>query len=133
MRDNKWLENLFDDLWERHFSDVTRLNEIEVKFSRNAKTRLGSIRMTRDKKKSVILMNGIFKDPLIPAQVVEAVLAHEIVHYIHGFCSPLKQKYRHPPRGGVVKKEMIARGLEHQYRIEKAWTRDNFRNEVLPK
>jgi len=126
MRDQSWLQNMFEELWERHFSDVSRLNDIEVKFSRNARTRLGSIRMTRDKKKSRILINGLFKDPLIPTQVVEAVLAHEIVHYVHGFSSPLKQKYRHPHRGGVVKHEMIARGLEHQYRVEKSWTKENW-------
>ncbi len=130
VRDNIWLNNLLEDMWGEYFSDVPRPNEVEVKFSRKAKTRLGSIRMTRDKKKSTILMNGWFKDPLIPAQIVEAVLAHEICHYVHGFCSPLKRKYRHPHRGGVVRKEMEARGLLHQYRLEKSWTKDNWRKLV---
>ncbi|OIP81949.1 hypothetical protein COW94_02150 [Candidatus Peregrinibacteria bacterium CG22_combo_CG10-13_8_21_14_all_44_10] len=130
MRDNKWLENLFDEMWEKYFFDVRRANQIEVKFSRKARTRLGSIRMTRDKKKSIILLNGLFRDSLIPTQVVEGVLAHEIVHYAHGFCSPLKRQHRHPHKGGVVKNEMVSRGLEHQYRIEKAWTKDNFVKEV---
>ncbi|EKD64196.1 MAG: hypothetical protein ACD_51C00050G0002 [uncultured bacterium] len=130
MRDNKWLNNLFEEMWGRYFADVRRENGIEVKFSRVSKTRLGSIRMTRDKRKSVILINGLFKDPLIPAQVVEGILAHEIVHYVHGFCSPLKRKHRHPHQGGVVKAEMLERGLAHQYRVEKKWTKANWRNEI---
>ncbi|EKD47767.1 MAG: hypothetical protein ACD_65C00296G0004 [uncultured bacterium] len=127
MRDNKWLSDLLSDLWDRYFFDVEKGNILEVKFSRVARTRLGSIRMTRDKRKSVVLINGVFKDPLIPAEVVEAVLAHELVHYVHGFCSPLKRQYRHPHRGGVVRNEMIRRGLVHQYRVEKAWTKKSFR------
>ena len=130
MRNQKWLQNLLEEMWEKYFSDVEPLNQVEVKFSRVAKTRLGSIRMKRDKKSSVILINGLFQDPLIPRQVVEGVLAHEIVHYVHGFSSPLKQKFRHPHRGGVVKKEMFARGLEHQYRVEKQWTKANWRKEI---
>lgn len=130
MRDQIWLQDIFNKMWEEYFHDVPRVNKIEVKFSRKAKTRLGSIRMSRDKKKSTILLNGIFQDPLIPTQVVEAVLAHEIVHYVHGFCSPLKRQYRHPHKGGVVKHEMVARGLEHQYRVEKSWTKENWRKLV---
>jgi hypothetical protein len=117
-------------MWKNHFSDVPLHNEISVKFSRFSKTRLGSIRMTRDKKQSVILINGVFRDPLIPVQVVEAVLAHEIVHYVHGFCSPLKRVHRHPHRGGIVKNEMIERGLRHQYEIERRWTKNSWRGMV---
>lgn len=127
MRDQEWLQNLFDEMWEKHFSDVLVRNKILVKFSRVSKTRLGSIRMTRDKKQSVILMNGIFRDFSIPVQIVEAVLAHEIVHYVHGFCSPLARKHHHPHRGGIVKEEMIARGLRHQYEVERRWTKNNWR------
>lgn len=130
MRDDIWLKNLFEEMWGKYFSDVLRANEIRVKFSRVAKTRLGSIRMSRDKKTSTILMNGLFKDPLIPQQVIEGVLAHEIVHYVHGFSSPLKRQYRHPHKGGIVKAEMFKRGLEHQYRVEKNWVKQNWRSEV---
>lgn len=130
MRNDKWLQNLLEEMWEKYFSDVERRNEVLVKFSRVAKTRLGSIRMSRDKKKSVIFINGLFKDPIIPRQVVEGILAHEITHYVHGFCSPFKKKYKHPHRGGVVRAEMERRGLEHQYRVEKAWTKENWRREV---
>ena len=130
MRDQKWLQNLFDEMWKNHFSDVPVLNNILIKFSRVSRTRLGSIRMTRDKKSSIILMNGIFKDPLIPVQVVEAVLAREIVHYVHGFCSPLKRVHRHPHQGGVVRDEMIKRGLRHQYEVERRWTKNSWRGLV---
>ncbi|MFA6528980.1 MAG: hypothetical protein WCT46_05590 [Candidatus Gracilibacteria bacterium] len=131
MRDQEWLQNLFDEMWERCFSDVPVKNKIFVKFSRISKTRLGSIRMARDKSSSTILMNGVFRDPLIPVQVVEAVLAHEIVHYVHGFCSPLKRQHRHPHRGGVVKNEMITRGLRHQYEVEKRWTKNSWRKMMM--
>lgn len=131
MRDNKWLFELFSDLWDRYFFDVRKGNILEVKFSRVARTRLGSIRMTKDKKKSVVLINGVFKDPLIPAEVVEAVLAHELVHYVHGFCSPLKRRYKHPHKGGVVREEMVRRGLGHQHRTERAWTRRNLQGLMI--
>ncbi|MBU1019410.1 MAG: hypothetical protein ABII07_03855 [Patescibacteria group bacterium] len=130
MRDDKWLTSLLEEMWGKHFSDIDRPNEVKVKFSRVSRTRLGSIRMSRDKKTSTILMNGLFKDPIIPRQVVEGILGHEIVHYVHGFCSPLKRKHRHPHRGGVVRSEMLMRGLQHQYQVEKVWTKENWRRET---
>lgn len=123
MRNNSDLQLLLDGFLAEEFSDMERSNEIVIAFGRRAKRRLGSIRMTRGGEVSQITINGIFKDENIPEQIIRAVLAHELCHYAHGFCSPLKQKYKHPHQGGVIRREMKKRGLDLLYQFEKTWTK----------
>ncbi|MCX6812809.1 MAG: hypothetical protein NTW79_04330, partial [Candidatus Berkelbacteria bacterium] len=40
---------------------------------------------------TTIIINGFFRDEEIPEFVVDAVIAHELSHYAHGFNSPLPQ------------------------------------------
>jgi hypothetical protein len=108
------------------FANMQTPNGIQIKFGRKALRRFGSIKMTRDKKVSLITINGHFRDPQIPEEIILATLAHELSHYAHGFCSPLKQKYKYPHQGGVIEKEMRSRGLGHLYDFEKKWTKANW-------
>lgn len=134
-RDNNWLSDLLADIWYKYFSDVPQQNDVKIKFGRAAKTRLGSIKLGRKavehsegppRKRSIITITGYFKHPTIPEDVVRAVIAHELVHYAHGFSSPLPQLHSHPHKGGIVDKELVARGLAKELKFEKSWMKANW-------
>jgi hypothetical protein len=121
-RDDAWLQDLLDQTWDNHFSDVPQDNDVRIEFGRRAKRRLGSIRLDQnDRKTSVITMNGIFKLSEVPEFVVQATLVHELTHYAHGFNSPLAQKQSHPHAGGVMRREFEERGLLELYLKQKRW------------
>lgn len=127
MRDQVWLEQLLERIWQEYFSDVTRANQVRVEFGRRAKTRLGSIKHPAGNQSvSVITLNGLFRDPAIPQFVVEATLVHEMCHYAHGFNSPLDQRFRHPHAGGVMRQEFAERGLVELYLEQKSWLKSNW-------
>lgn len=128
IRDHKWLKYRLETIWQRYFPDVPIANNVFVKFGRPAKTRLGSIKYGRKKidPNTIITINGHFKNPQIPEFVVDGVLAHELTHYAQGFCSPHPQNYFHPHQGGVVKREMVERGLHNLLQLGKKWIKNNW-------
>ncbi len=148
MRDNKYLEFLLYDIWENHFCDVPRLNIVDIKYGKYSKRQLGSIKLIKDrdtferyiKKKdinphsienqsiSVITLTRYYTSEDIPEYVIRATIIHELCHYTHGFNSPLKQIYKHPHRGGVIRKEFQKRDLIDTYTISRKWLKDNWRN-----
>lgn len=132
IRDKDWLKYRLETIWVKHFPDVKLKNNVFVKFGRKSKTRLGSIRLYRAKENpsTTITITGYFTDPAIPEYVVDAVLAHELTHYAQGFCSPHQQAYRHPHRGGVVKNELVGRGLADLLKAEKKWIKLNWREYI---
>ncbi len=110
-RDDKWLYQLLDDVWDQYFSDVAQDNIVRIMFGRKAKNRLGSIKMDpHDREVSIITMNGLFRDTDVPEFVIKATLVHEMCHYAHGFNSPVERKYSHPHAGGVMRAEWNAAG-----------------------
>jgi len=132
-RDNNWLKERLKYLWQRYFSDISIINKITIKFGRPARTRLGSIKPGRKlgDQHSIITMNGYFRDPEIPEFVVDAVIAHEFMHYAHGFASPHEKAYNHPHKGGVVNWDMKERGLDDILKLEKRWLKENWRKYIL--
>ncbi len=148
LRTNRWLEERMYFLWEEYFSDVPRKNVVLIKFGRGSSSQLGSIKWadsrTRiktmmkkksvqayaeaqdDKRVTVITITKKYKDPTVPEYVVDSTIAHEMAHYTHGFSSPLQQKYRHPHKGGVIRKELDARGLGNVHRLARKWLKDNW-------
>lgn len=132
-RDHKWLKYRLEAIWEKHFPDIAVANNVFVKFGRACRTRLGSIKLGRKTTdpNTIITINGYFKDSQIPEFVVDAVLAHELTHYAHGFASPHEQKYANPHLGGVVKNEMVDRGLKNLLQLEKKWVKTNWRQYLL--
>lgn len=128
-RDHNWLKYRLQTIWQKHFPDVKIANNVFVKFGQCAKTRLGSIKYgrKRDNPNTIITINGYFKDPNIPEFVIDAVLAHELTHYAHGFCSPHEQAFMHPHKGGVIRQEMQSRGLADLFKLEKRWIKENWR------
>jgi len=146
MRENKYLENLLYDIWENSFCDIPRLNIVSIKYGRYSKWRLGSIKMVKDRRSferyikkldiekkslenpsvSLITITKYFSDPLVPEYVIKSTIAHELCHYAHGFNSPLERIYKHPHRGGVIKKELAKRDLIDLYLESNTWLKKNW-------
>jgi len=127
-RDHLWLKKRLTIIWQRYFPDVAIANNVLVKFGRPTRTRLGSIKFGRRKENpnTIITINGFFIDPEIPDFVVDGVLAHELTHYAHGFCSPHEQNYRYPHQDGLVRRELVDRGLKDLLQLEKRWVKENW-------
>lgn len=141
-RDSQWLQNHLARIWSDHFQDVTKLNEVAIIFGKNSRTRLGSIGMPGWKNRasnrryegqrsfsggtSVITITGYFRHNEVPDHVVDATIAHELVHYAHGFHSPHEQRYYYPHKGGVVDKELVKRGLEELLKAQKSWLKEKW-------
>lgn len=123
-RDNIWLLSRLDHIWSKYFSDIPQTNKVFIKFGRNAKFRLGSIKLDRHTKASYITITSMFKDVEIPAEVVDHTIGHELTHYAHGFSSTHPRLHKHPHAGGVVKREMTERGMEHFYNAYKQWIKE---------
>lgn len=134
-RDNLWLKDKFNNLYQRYFSDIEINNKIAIKFGRPCNTRLGSIKPSKLLKNeySFITINGYFQDLEIPEFVVDAVIAHEFMHYAHGFASPHQQAFRHPHKGGVVDWDLKERGLGDILKLEKTWIKKNWRKYLQEK
>jgi hypothetical protein len=131
MRDEAWLQQVLDKIWDNYFADVPQENDVRIVFGRRAKRRLGSIMLAPDDSTiTIITINSIFKDPAVPEFVVEATIVHELTHYAHGFNSPLAQAQQHPHAGGVMRREFAERGLLELFLQQKRWLKEYWR-EVL--
>lgn len=124
IRDDNWLISRLDYLWTTYFSDIPQKNKVFIKFGRSSKYRFGSIRMSNKDKSSRILINGMFRDAKYPLEVIDHTIAHELVHYTQGFSSPHPKMHAYPHRGGVIDKELNARGLKHLVFIYNVWVVD---------
>ena len=122
MRDDEWLETRFNQIWQLFFPDVEKRN-ISIRWKGRWKNKFGHI--TSRKKEgelvSEIVVNKLFRDVRVPEEVIKVTIAHEIVHYMHGFHSHLPRKYRHPHQGGIVNKELVKRGFHHEVKREREW------------
>ncbi|MCA9374772.1 hypothetical protein KC622_00410 [Candidatus Dojkabacteria bacterium] len=146
MRDNNYLLERMYSIWEEYFADIPRKNLVLIKFGKYSKRRLGSIKWadTRtkvktlyinhldehaiqdDKRISLITITRYFQNDVVPAEVIDATIGHELVHYAHGFHSPLRKLYKHPHRGGIVDKEMAKRGMENLLEFSEEWLKRNW-------
>lgn len=122
-RDDNWLLSRFDFIWSKYFTDISQNNPVFVKFGRFSKFRLGSIKFDRKSGKSYITITSMFKDGKVPVEVIDHTLAHELVHYTHGFSSKRTRLHRYPHAGGVVNKEMTKRGMGYLVKAYKEWMR----------
>ncbi len=123
VRDNYWLMVRLNELWEKYFSDVARENPIMIKFGRYSRLRLGSIKLLRHSEMSMITITEMFKDSEIPPEVVDHTIAHELIHYTHGFSSKRQREFRHPHAGGVIRSEMKARNMLHLNNSFRIWVK----------
>jgi len=118
MRDNYWLDQRLNQIWEMLFPETPKPNRVIVKFRGKSKNKFGHIKMLRTRE-TEIAVNSLFKSSLVPEYIIDLTLAHELVHYSHGFQSPLPRLHRHPHQGGIVDKELLKRGFGHLIRQEK--------------
>lgn len=116
MRDNTLLNERLAQISEKLFPELNTDN-IVIKFKGKSKYKFGHIKRTRNN--TEIAINSLFKNPLVPQYIIDLTIAHELVHYSHGFQSPLPKKFKYPHKGGVVRKELIRKGLATFLRKEK--------------
>ncbi len=123
MRENSYLLNRLEYLWQNYFSDTPVKEKINIRFGRNAVYRFGSIRYCRSDKSISIIINGRFRDEKYPSEIVDHTLAHELVHYVQGFPTPGPALHHYPHRGGVIDKELKERKLSHLVDFYKSWVK----------
>lgn len=128
-RDDNWLLSRLDFVWSNYFDEIKQTNKIFIKFGKFARLRLGSIRLDKKSGASFIIITGMFKDQKIPVEVVDHTIAHELSHYAHGFSSNHPRLHRYPHEGGVVRREMISRGMGKILEVYKKWVKD-YRKEL---
>src|SRR3989344_5377021 len=127
MRDDEFLRNRLEEVWQKGFLDVEKKNNINVKFKGRWKNKFGHIKKLKSGD-SEIVVNGYFKNEAVPDYILELTIAHELVHYSHGFNSPLPKLYSHPHKGGVVNKDLKKRGFGHLLKLERQWIKNEWRN-----
>ena len=120
-RDNVWLLSRLDYVWSKHFTDVDQTNPLFIRFGRYSKYRLGSIRLNKQTKNSFIVITNMFKDQSVPQEVIDHTIAHELVHYAHGFSSTRPRMHKYPHAGGIVNKEMKKRGMGYLLDAYRIW------------
>ena len=120
MRDDAWLQGRFDQIWQLFFPDVEK-KDISIRWKGSWKNKFGHI--SRKEGQSQIVVNRLFKDPRVPEEVVKLTIAHEIIHYAHGFHSHLPKQFNHPHKGGVVNKELKRRGFGYALKFERDWVK----------
>lgn len=122
------MEARLETIWQAYFADVKKANQVSIRFSGPSKFRFGSIRLYKKnwlgKSASKILINGNFTKSSIPAGVVDYTIAHELVHYAHGFSSSLPRLHRYPHQGGVVNRELEKRGMTKAVGCYKRWLKE---------
>lgn len=120
-RTNQWLIFRLDYIWTKYFSDVSQTSKVFIKFGRFARFRLGSIKFDKKSQDTTITITAMFKQTSVPKEVIDHTIAHELVHFAHGFSSVHPRLHRYPHAGGVVRREMSQRGMEYLYDAYKKW------------
>lgn len=122
MRDDTWLETRLGQIWKLLFPDIERKNNVVVRFKGRWENKFGHIKSLKDGS-SEIAINGLFRHYDVPEYMIDVTIAHELCHYMHGFSSPHEKKYKHPHKGGIVSRELRARGFGHLLRLERDFAR----------
>ena len=123
MRDDNWLETRFHQIWQLFFPDVEK-KSVYIRWKGRWKNKFGHI--TTKKRGTEIAINSLFKDLRVPEDIVKLTMAHEIVHYMHGFHSHLPKQVEKPHSHGVVDKELIKRGFGYAVKKEKQWIKNEW-------
>ncbi len=135
MRDNLWLTSRLDHIWYAYFYDVEKANNVFVKFKGKWKNKFGHIRKSK-LGDTEIVVNSLFMDERVPEYIIDLTLAHELVHYMHGFNSPHPKKFKYPHKGNIVNKELTIRGFKETLKMEKQFMKHewpSFYGELVPR
>lgn len=128
-RDLTWLNSRVQAIWQKHFPDIPQDTHIRVRWGQQSYRRLGSIILKQSPAQgaySLITISSLLRDAEIPTLIIDQIIAHEIVHYVHGFGSMRKRDLSHPHQGGVIVKEFQKRGLWELYRYYESWMKINW-------
>ena len=117
MRSQLWLNQRLEQIWELLFPEVPKLNTVKIKFKGKFKNKFGHIESER--KNTLIIINELFRHDLVPEFIIDLTIAHELIHYMHGFNSPLPKQFKYPHKGNIVERELLKRGFGHLIRKEK--------------
>ncbi|MEK6922326.1 MAG: SprT-like domain-containing protein [Nanoarchaeota archaeon] len=127
MRDESWLASLLHEIWDEKFSHVKKKNNVVIRWKGKWKNKFGHIKMLKNGD-SEIGINALFQDERVPEYVVRLTIAHEIIHYMHGFHSPHQKKFKHPHKGGIVNMELKKIGFGEELAKEKRWFKESWLN-----
>lgn len=125
MRNQLWLNQKLSNIWELLFPEIERKNNVIIKFKGKWKNKFGHIKTLKNKD-TEIAVNSFFQSSLIPEYIIDLTIAHELIHYSHGFHSPLPKLYSHPHKGGIVTKELKKRGFTNQLKLEKQFVKEEW-------
>lgn len=123
-RNLEWLNSRVEAIWSRYFHDIPQSTPVRVRWGQRSYRRLGSIILKQradGSYYSLITISSLLREPEVPSLIIDQIIAHEIVHYVHGFGSERPRKLRHPHQGGIIVKEFQKRGLWELYRYYKSW------------
>jgi len=123
MRNDMFLANRLNQIWSMLFPEVERKNNIAIRFKGKWKNKFGHIKLLRNKD-TEIAINSYFKSEDIPEYIIDLTIAHELVHYMHGFNSPLEKRFKHPHKGNIVNRELVNRGFGFMLKNEKNFVRN---------
>ncbi len=121
VRSRFWLETALWQVWTGHFSDVAPVNDVHIAYFRPSKTRLGWIALSEAGDSTLIGINRLLSYPNVPDEICRVTIAHELVHYCHGFGSPLPRRFTDPHAGDVVDRELKDRGLGDALQRSHRW------------
>jgi hypothetical protein len=125
MRSDEWLNAKLEEVWQVLMPDVEKLNKVSVVFKGNWKTKFGHIKKMKDGSTQIVV-NGLFRNEVVPDYIILTTIAHELIHYMHGFHSPYPKRFRYPHQGGIVDKELKARGFGVLLKLEKDWVKNSW-------
>ncbi len=117
----KDLTGYLERIWRLYFMDIPRANVVEIAYCYPWKSRLGLIRLSLDATTSFIGINSLLQLEAVPEYVLITTIAHELVHYTHGFGSPLPRCCKHPHANRVVDRELERRELGTYLRFCNEW------------
>jgi hypothetical protein len=120
------LTHYLNQIWRDHFADTPRVNHVYIDYCYPWKSRLGLIRLSKDQSTSFIGINTLLLLQQVPEEVLITTIAHELVHYVHGFGSPLPRYYKHPHANNIVDRELEQRNLGDYLRRCHAWIDKNW-------
>ena len=125
MRSDLWLQSRLEKIWQVLMPEVERKNKVTIRFKGNWKNKFGHIRRLKDGSTEIII-NNLFRNDKVPEHIIDTTIAHELVHYLHGFHSPLPKLYQHPHKGGIVNKELRKRGFHFLLKLERDWIKQEW-------
>ncbi|MFH1376693.1 MAG: hypothetical protein ABIH25_03580 [Candidatus Woesearchaeota archaeon] len=125
MRDNIWLEKRLDIIWKVLIPEIEKKNKITIIFKGKWKNKFAHIKRQKDSS-TEIAINAFFRYKEVPDFILDTTIAHELVHYMHGFHSPYEKQFKYPHQGGIVNKELKKRGFNFLLVLEKEWIKNKW-------